>query len=330
MSTAPAQFSPHPLLAHPQVQSVLATKGPRRRRWLRSGNRMQASASLHLLDCGGGVRLNGYHSPQPDGGRGLAVLIHGWEGSHDSIYLYSMACELYARGWNIFRLNLRDHGGTHSLNREPFHSARMDEVLGAFRPIRALPGAAAGPLAVIGFSLGGNFALRVGLQGPAAGVVPALSVGISPSIDPGATLLAIDQGPAMFRLYFLDRWRKTLEAKQRAWPGAYDFSAYKEFRSFVETTRQFAVDFTSYGSYENYLAAYTLTPRMLMDSPTPLAVITAQDDPVIPYRDFAGLSASGSVATFDAPARGGHCGFIENFAMECWTERRVGEMLELL
>ena len=321
-------FHPSWLLAHPQLQSILATKGPRRRLWLKRGSRMDAVSQQQVLDCGDGVRLVGYHSRQPEGlaPRGLVVLIHGWEGHHDSAYVYSMACRVYAQGWNVFRLNLRDHGGTHALNEEPFHSARMGEVLGAIRAVQQFDPAQ--PLAVIGFSLGGNFALRVGMQGPAAGVTPRLSVGISPAIDPGATLRAIDRGPILFRKYFLGKWRKTLAAKDRAWPGRHDFSAYAGIKSFVETTRRFVADFTDFPSSEDYLATYTLTPAMLMNSASPLAIITAQDDSVIPFSGFAGLEARGPVIQFDAPAHGGHCGFIENFALECWAERRVMKLLE--
>jgi predicted alpha/beta-fold hydrolase len=321
-------FRPPWWVRHPQLQSALATKSPRRRLWLRRGSTMEAVAREHLLDCGAGVRLVGYHSAQAAGRapRGLAVLIHGWEGCHDSAYLYSMACRLHAHGWNVFRLNLRDHGGTHALNPELFHSARLDEVLGAMRAIQSLD--AAQPLVVIGYSLGGNFALRVGLYGPQAGVHPQLAVGVSPAINPGATLEAIDRGPALIRRYFLDKWRKTLRAKAAAWPGRYDFSAYWGIKSFVETTRRFAVEHAGYASYEDYLAAYTLTPALLMRSPTPLAVITAQDDPVIPFADFRELAPRGAVRAVAAPKHGGHCGFIENLALECWAERQILHWLD--
>ena len=323
------EFHPPWLIRSHTVQSILATKNFRDSRlgkWRRRGSRMEAVQQKHLLDAGSGVRLVGMHSRQTgSAARGLVLMIHGWEGSHESVYLYSMACALFAAGYNIFRLNLRDHGGTHDLNEEMFHSARMDEVLGAVRAAQALdPGL---KLYVIGFSLGGNFALRVGLQGPAQGINPALTVGISPSINPGATLTAIDSGPFVFKRYFLSKWRKTLAAKKAAWP-KYDFSHYDELQSFVETTRQFVREHTPYASYEEYLAQYTLTPSMLMASPSPLAIITAQDDSVIPFTDFAGLEARGSVVSFLAPRHGGHCGFIEDYALECWAEKRVLELLQ--
>ena len=322
-----ADFRPNPLLASQLVQTLLATKRPARRHWAKRGSPMDAEARQHLLDCGDGVRLTGMYSRQPasSAARGLVLLIHGWEGSHESVYQYSMACKVFEAGWNVFRLNLRDHAGTHALNEAMFHSARMNEVLGAVRAVQKIDGT--GRLAVIGFSLGGNFALRVGLHGPHAGIKPLLSIGISPSIDPGATLLAIDRGPRVFRRYFLDKWRKTLRAKSEAWPGRFDFSTHEKLQNFVEITRRFVIEQTEFTSLEDYLASYTLTPAMLMASASPIAIFTSRDDTVIPIDDFAGLEARGAVVAFEAPRRGGHCGFIENFAMESWAERRVVELL---
>lgn len=334
-TSAVGLFRPNLLLAPQLIQTVLAGKRPVIKRWQKRGNGMNAVAMQHLLDCGADehgqqVRLTGMHSRQPSSRepRGLVVLIHGWEGSHESAYLYSMAARVYEAGWNVFRLNLRDHAGTHDLNERMFHSARIAEVLNAVRAIQVIDGA--DKLAVIGFSLGGNFALRVGLLGPAAGITPQLSIGISPSIDPGATLEAIDNGPAVFKRYFLDKWRKTLDAKSEAWPDRYDFSELRRIDSFVDITRRFVADHTDYSSLEDYLGTYTLTPPMLMGSPSPLAVLTAQDDTVIPIRDFDGLGVRGSVIAYDAPRRGGHCGFIENLRLESWAERRVSELLERL
>lgn len=322
-----AAFAPAFGLRSPSLQSSLASKRPVQRMWRKRGLDLNALSTSHVLDCGDGVRLTGRHNPQPgSSSRGLVILIHGWEGCHDSSYLYSMAARLFSVGFSVFRLNLRDHGGTHDLNEEMFHSARMDEVLGAIAAIRRLD--PAGPFYVIGFSLGGNFALRVALQGPAQGLSPRLTFGISPSINPGGTLEGIDGGPGLFRWYFLDKWRKTLEAKRRAWPH-YDFSAYQQLKCFVDVTRQFVADFTEYASYEEYLAQYTLTPQMLMSAPSPIAIISARDDSVIPIRDFEGLRAHGSVLSCDLPAHGGHCGFIENWQLDSWAERRVLELLEL-
>ena len=324
---APPEFRPHWALRNAQLQSILATKGPRRRRWLKRDGRMEACSRHHLLDAGDGVRLGGWHSPQTEGraARGLAVLIHGWEGSHESGYLYSMACAVYAAGYSVFRLNLRDHGNSHHLNREFFHSARIDEVLGAIEAVQRLEPDL--PLYVIGFSLGGNFALRVGVHGPAAGVQPRLAIGISPAINPRATMHAIDDGPALFRWYFTGKWRKTVRAKKAAWPDT-DIDGLLDGDSLIAITRTFAERHTEYRALDPYFAQYTLDHETLYASPTPLAIITTEDDAVVPFADFAGLRAQGSLVAFDATPYGGHCGFIEDFSLNCWSERRVLQLLD--
>lgn len=309
------------------MQSTLASKRPVQRMWRRRGIELNRLSTAQVLDCRESARLSGYLTPRrPDTpARGVAALIHGWAGCHDSTYLYSMAARLHHDGYDVFRLNLRDHGGSHHLNRDMFHSARMGEVLDAVQAARRL--APEGPLFVIGFSLGGNFALRVALQGPAIGIDPALTIAISPSINPGATLQAIDRGPRLIRWYFLDRWRRTLAIKREAWPH-YDFSAYAGLDSFVAATRRFAADFTEYPSCEDYLAQYTLTPRMLMDAPSPIAILSAADDSVIPVGDFQGLSVRGSVVGADLTAYGGHCGFISDWRFSSWAESRVMHWLQ--
>lgn len=323
MKSAAESFRPHWALRHAQLQSILATKSPRRKSWLKRGSRMEALAQYHELDAGDGVRLCGYRSAQPQA-QGLLVLIHGWEGSHESSYLYSMACAAFAAGYNVFRLNLRDHGGSHHLNREMFHSARIDEVIGAIRSAQALD--AQLPLSVIGFSLGGNFALRVGLHGPAQGLQPKLAIGISPAINPRATIQAIDRGPLLFRWYFNDKWRKTVRAKQRAWPQLRS-EGLTDRMPLLRITEQFVARHTEYPALDDYFAAYTLGAEQLQHSPTPLAIITAADDPVIPIRDFAPLRQQGSLRHLEITTRGGHCGFIEDFDLRCYSERRVLQLL---
>ncbi len=150
-------FKPPWPLTNGHVQTCLASVGPRR-----IATRFRAaSLCLHseeLLLTGGGGCLQGFYTPHPNP-VGLASLIHGWEGSARSSYLLGAALALYQSGFSVFRLNLRDHGDTHSLNEEPFNAARLEEVTEALKTVTLrFPH----PRHVlVGFSLGGNFALRV-------------------------------------------------------------------------------------------------------------------------------------------------------------------------
>src|SRR4029434_11355431 len=69
------------------------------------------------------------------------------------------AVALHGAGFRVARLLLRDHGDTAALNAEMCHAARIDEVLSACNALSERYGS--GRTGLLGFSLGGNFAVRV-------------------------------------------------------------------------------------------------------------------------------------------------------------------------
>ena len=125
-------FQPRRWLRGPHFQTILSGLPPRRARVERSAVPLLAASEELLLDCGDGVKLQAFHSSPAkrgrDPGRKLVVLLHGWEGSADSTYQLSLASSLFAAGFEVVRLNLRDHGATHHLNRELFHSCRLPRI----------------------------------------------------------------------------------------------------------------------------------------------------------------------------------------------------------
>ena len=95
-----------------------------------------AVTTEHIIDAGNGVRLLGFYSENKTRpARGLVLLLHGWEGSSDSSYMCHTAARLLNAGFNVFRLNFRDHGDTHHMNEGLFHSCRLEEVVNAAREI---------------------------------------------------------------------------------------------------------------------------------------------------------------------------------------------------
>src|SRR5690625_1790002 len=125
-------FAPPRWLRNAHLQSVLGTSPWRRRRGALALAATGAVSAVHIVDGGDGVRLQGLHSAVPGvAPRGLALLLHGWEGSSDSSYMCLTAADLLRRGFEVFRLNFRDHGDSHHLNPDLFHSNRIDEVVHA-------------------------------------------------------------------------------------------------------------------------------------------------------------------------------------------------------
>jgi len=318
------KFEPHWPLRHANVQSALASFKPRN--WPRRAHKMARAAKEHLLDCGEGVRLMGLHSAQPHGHapKGLAVLIHGWEGSHDSVYLFSLACTLYDAGYNVFRLNLRDHGGTHALNRELFHSCRLPEVVGATQRLQAL--FPRHRLMLAGYSLGANFALRVGARARGVGLRIARIVAVCPVLDPAVTIAALESGPAIYHDYFMRKWRRSLRMKQEAWPGVYDFGDLIADRSLRSMTERMVLKYTDFPDLASYFAGYAITGGLLESLEAPARLITAADDPMIDARDLARLARPASLRITVTP-RGGHCGYMEALRGPSWADRKIADEL---
>ena len=314
-----ADFQPPWLLRNPHVQSVLASS--RIRRWLslRRGGDIESCAVEHIVDCGDGVRLQGFHTTQralPEA-RGLVVLLHGWEGSARSNYVLSSGARLLREGFDVFRLNFRDHGETHHLNREIFHSCRIDEVVAAVGAIAEHFPARA--LAIAGFSLGGNFALRVALRAPATAIPLAYVLAVCPVVSPASGLFGLENGPRFYQSYFLRKWTRSLRAKQALFPDLELFTAAEIDADLRVLTRALVLRHTEFGSLENYLNGYSIAGDALSSLRVPATILTAIDDPVIPIADFLTLKLPPNVELDIAP-HGGHCGFIRDFSLRSFTE----------
>jgi predicted alpha/beta-fold hydrolase len=321
-----ADFKPPRLLRNPHVQSVLASSGVRRFVSMRRGGEVESRAVEHILDCGDGVRLQGFHTSQdarPEA-RGLVVLLHGWEGSARSNYVLATGARLLREGFDVFRLNFRDHGETHHLNREIFHSCRIDEVVSAVREVASrFPSRV---LAIAGFSLGGNFALRVALRAPAAGIPLAYALAVCPVISPASGLFGLENGPRFYQRYFLHKWTRSLRTKQALFPETELFSREELDDDLRGLTRSLVLRHTSFGSLENYLNGYSIEGDRLATLRIPATILTASDDPVIPIGDFRALELPPNVE-LDIATHGGHCAFIRDFSLRSFTEDYIAERM---
>jgi predicted alpha/beta-fold hydrolase len=321
-------FRPRRWLRGPHFQTILASLPPRRTRVERRAVPMLAASEELLLDCGDGVTLQAFHSsPAKRGrepGRKLLVLLHGWEGSADSTYLLSLASSLFAAGYEVVRLNLRDHGITHHLNRELFHSCRLPEVVGA---MRALAGRFPGlPLVLAGFSLGGNFMLRVAAHAEARHLPIEHAIAISPVLDPAVTMLTLEQGFPVYHGYFVRKWTRSLAKKQQAWPDLYDFDELLRVRNLREMTRQLVLSHTEYPTMDEYLAGYAITGDRMATLAVPATLFTSLDDPIIDAQDLPRLARVPQLQIITT-AHGGHCAFIENLDDTSWIDGQVVKLL---
>lgn len=324
-------FDPGPVLGNPHVQSLL-TSGPMRRKRVqhRAAGYLQRSQS-RVLEAADGTRLLGFANQTGQslsGPRPLAILLHGWEGSSESNYLLSTAVALDEAGFDTFRLNFRDHGESHHLNQGLFHSCLLDEVLDAVAQVAESHHD--GPVFLAGFSLGGNFTLRVARHAPDRGIRLHRAFAVSPVIRPRHVLDALETGPLIYHYYFVRKWRRSLKIKQALYPDVYRLDDWFRLNKLREQTDWLVRNETDFASLDDYLEGYSVAGDYLTGLRVPTTIVTAADDPIIPVSDFDLIPAMPSL-TLEVLDRGGHCGFIENWRMESWIEKRlIGELCQTI
>lgn len=316
------KFEPAPYLRAPMVQTTIASL-----KLLTWGkNAMKAAAREIIFSTPEGIRLQAYHSPQPFGHeKGLVILIHGWEGSAESAYILHAGRWFFDRGYSVVRLNLRDHGESHGLNSGLFYATLLDEVKDAVSQAARMAGHR--PAFLVGFSLGGNFALRIAASGlpPSAKNLRHIAA-ISPVLDPRKATAAIDANP-LIRSYFLKKWRKSLRKKQRLFPNLYDFTDVLSLNSCGKITEALITTYSAYRNAGDYFSRYALTGTRPLEFRIPPVIIAAADDPIIPVEDFKCLHIDDAAGLIIHP-HGGHNGFVQNLLQPRWYERFLAERFD--
>ena len=321
-------------LRNPHVQTLLGSSGARVLRGAHDLRQLGAVHEAHLIDAGSDIRLHGVHSTLPARApRGLALLLHGWEGSAESGYMRLTCARLLERGFDVFRLNFRDHGDTHHLNEDLFHSNRLDEVLQAALTVsqRWSPDPTQ-PMVLAGYSLGGNFALRVALHAPSVGLELARVAAVCPALDPERTTTAMEQGLSLYERYFLQKWTRSLRRKQALFPKEHAIGETQlRSRHLRELTAWLVARHTEFADVDAYFDGYRISRDRMAGLLVPADILTSADDPVIPVDDFHSWQLPGN-ATVEIAAHGGHCAFLRDASMrgyaEDWVAQRLSTVFE--
>ena len=309
------------MLRNPHLQTFLNSQGPRRLRASLIRRRLQSRELT--LQAADGTRLLADFDQAPVAGDTLVVVLHGWEGSSRSAYMITTTARLLDEGYDVLRINLRDHGASHHLNRELFNSTRSPEVASAL--LGFVEAHDYQQVYICGFSLGGSFALRIAAD---SGVEIGLggAVAICPPVDPKSAMQALNTGLSVYERYFFKRWRRSLQHKLECFPDLGYDADLAQATSIDDLNRLFVPKHTSYTTVDEYFAAYAVTGDRLAALAVPAAIIAAEDDPIIPADDFGRIDAH-DLLEIELQRFGGHCGFIENLAARSWAESRLVEIL---
>ncbi|MGR9109052.1 MAG: YheT family hydrolase, partial [Gammaproteobacteria bacterium] len=113
----------------------------------------------------------------PGRGNELVILLHGLTGSSDSGYILGLQKALMQAGFRSVALNFRGCSGRPNDRANAYHSGETGDLDHVYRCIRHTEPAT--PIAVVGFSLGGNVLLKwLGEHGKALDLFAAAAISV--------------------------------------------------------------------------------------------------------------------------------------------------------
>lgn len=319
-------YHPSHIFRNGHVNTIAAASTLRKAYALRVSQTLREQAESCLLSLPDNVQLQGFlNSHTSLDTKPLVMILHGWLGCAESLYLLPVASKLHALGFNVFRLNFRDHGGTQHLNKELFHSCRLDEVLDATQAIKKLISHT--NFYIVGFSLGGNFALRIGAKAKENNLVIDKIFSICPVMNAANALDENNSMLSIYSKYYLQRWKNMLKIKHKFFPENYDLTTINQQSSLTEMTKHLLLKYTEFSSVKNYLEGYSITGGRLKTLSVNSDIYIAGDDPVIPSHDWENLYTS-EYLNIHHTQFGGHCGYLNGMLNTNWIDEQIIKSLQ--
>ena len=276
---------------------------------------------------GTGDRLTGALSrpgnAKPAAGKALVVLVHGLSGCEQSAYMLESARYFLDIGHPVLRLNLRGSTPTQPHCREHYHAGRDEDLAAVLDQLVGRSELQAG-LVLIGFSLGGNMALKfVAARGRDYPLCCAISV--SAPIDLAAAAERFLQPRNRFYHAWILRQMKqdAIAAKDL---GEREARTIRTAWTIYQFDDRVVAPRNGFQGAQDYYRRCS-AGQFLDDIRVPTLVIHALDDPWIPARDYLNIPwKANPYLTPLLPLSGGHVGFHD--ARGTWHNRAAALFIE--
>jgi predicted alpha/beta-fold hydrolase len=254
----------------------------------------------------------------------VIVIVHGLEGSSDSNYARGIAEAAFKRGYNAIRINQRNCGGSEALTPTLYNSGMSAD----YRAVcEELIREGYKEIFFAGYSMGGNLVLKMG--GEYGDQAPEELRGICavcPALDLAACADALERWDNYFyQRHFVTGLMERYRRKALSMPERYrhrNFGPVGSVRRFDDLIT--APNFGYRDAQEYYEAASA--SRVLKNLRISTMLITAKDDPFVPYGSILSAGADKNPAIhLLVTEHGGHCAFVSNKrgVERFWAEQRV-------
>ncbi|HXJ07456.1 MAG TPA: alpha/beta fold hydrolase [Candidatus Acidoferrum sp.] len=320
-STKQIVFEPHALLKNGHAMTIAAAFVPRKFKL--------PPAEDRLFQVDPDSRILGRCHWQPGRWRDspVIVILHGLEGSSESNYVCGIAEKAFRHGFHAVRLNQRNCGGTEALTPTLYNSGMSGDYRAVLEELSNGDGFE--QVFFAGYSMGGNLVTKMaGEFGDAVPKALRAVCAVCPAMDLGACADALQlRANFFYQRHFVKGLMARYARKAKLFPERYSKDGFGAVRSVREFDDKITAPQFGYRNAQDYYDAVG-AKKVVEQVRVPILMITAQDDPFVPFELFVRADpAKNPAIRFVTPEHGGHCGFISNRpgAERFWAEQRIVE-----
>jgi predicted alpha/beta-fold hydrolase len=281
-------------------------------------------AQTRYFDTEDGVRV--LAKVQDQGGERTLLVVHGLTACTEARYMLSLAGLALERGWNVVRLNVRNCGGTERLCPTLYHSGLTADLRSVVEQL------APRPLYVLGFSMGGNMALKLAGEwgeSPPAHVRGVCGLSVPIRLADCSRRIG-ERRNLIYEIRFLRQLRATLALKKALMPerfAALDGVSSRSIWEFDDCVTAPAFGFECAADYYARASSSAYLDRVRI----PALLIQAEDDPFIPFSvyDDPVFEANANLTLLRSGA-GGHVAFLGRGGRRFWAEEQALRYFESL
>lgn len=258
----------------------------------------------------------------------IVIVLHGLEGSSDSPYARGIMHAIEQRGWRGVVMHFRGCSGEPNRLARSYHSGDTGDLAYFINTLRQRGPRT--PLAVVGFSLGGNVLLKwLGKAGGDAPLRAAVAVSV-PYVLRGAAERLNHGFSRLYQWQLLRSLRGNVVEKRRHIKlplKIQDLSALRSFRDFDEYV---TAPLHGFDSADHY---YTVSSsrQYLKGITVPTLLLHSRDDPFMTEAAIPEQQELSESVALEVSARGGHVGFVAGawpWQARYWLEERIPAYLD--
>lgn len=258
----------------------------------------------------------------------LVIGLHGLEGSSQGQYIKGLVRIFNDHQWDVAALNFRSCSGEPNRRRRMYHSGETEDI--GFVVDTILARGRYREIVLVGFSLGGNVALKyAGEKGENISPLITKVVGVSVPMELASCSLAIEsRGNYVYIKRFMNELQRKFRLKESLYPDIDPQRIYRA-RGFSDFDEFFTAPVHGFSGAKDYWAKASSRP-FLPRITVPALIINARDDSFLseqayPYEEVRECENLHLLT----PQFGGHVGFYQKHPRGySWAEERILSFVE--